>query len=179
MAAPSTEPNQVGFLVETNKSASTTSRIQPSNNVQNCTTNSNNYQRILKGNHLKQNQIQQKLPNTILTTQKMVTQKLGSKNNPNFISYHVGQRNNVGAVQTPQRLNVLQRAGKNIKIVSSYGMSHCGTASIDNDEKDFNCTHLQEVTVPTQIKISPNVSPGWLRQIVEENIVYIRFVNLT
>lgn len=170
MAAPSSGAGQSGILSEAN-AASPAIKLQQANHAQNCTTILNRCQPVQTGIQLNQHQIVQKVPNTILCTQKINSQ-LNKTSGSNIISYRLTQKNSMSAAH---KLNFLQRSGNNIKSINGYGLPQIHETSVNSEsEKNSYCSPAQEISFPLQFKISPNVTPGWLRQIAEGDIVYVR-----
>lgn len=171
MAVPSTGAGQSGFLCEPN-TLSSTAKLQHTNQIHN-STSLNRWQPIQTGAPL--NQIVQKLPNAILSTHKINSQQIDKTNGTNIISYRLTQKNSMSAGHPAQRLNVFQRSGNNVKLINGYGVSQIHEASVNNDGETLSkCSPLQEISIPLQVKTSPNVTPGWLRQIADGDIVYVR-----
>lgn len=164
MAAPSTGVGQSDCLSEANAAT----KPQQTNYIQHSSAILNRCQSIQSGIQLNQHQIVQKLPTAILSTQKVTSQQFDKTSGSNIISYRLTQKNSMNAGQTAQRLNVFQRPGNNVKVINGYGLPQINETGINNEsDKSSNCS-------PLQYKISPNVTPGWVRQISEGDIVYVR-----
>lgn len=166
MAAPSTGADQSGFLSEENVLSSAT-KLQQTNRIRG--------QPIQRGVQLNQHRIVQKLPNAVQSTHKINTQQLDKTTASNIIAYRLTQKKCISADQPAQRINVFHRSGSNVKLINGYGLAQVHEASINNgSEKKSDCPPEQEISVPLQFKISPNVTTGWLRQIADGDIVYVR-----
>lgn len=173
MAAPSSCAGQSGIPSEANAAPSAT-KLQQANHVQNATTILNRCQPVQTGIQLNQHQIVRKIPNTILCTQKINSQ-FNKTSGSNIVSYRLTQKNNMSAGQATQRLNFFQRSGNNIKLINGYNLPQIHETSVNSEsEKNSYYSPVQEISFPLQFKISPNVTPGWLRQIAEGDIVYVR-----
>lgn len=171
MAVPSTGAGKSGFLCEAN-TLSSTAKLQHTNHIHKSTI-LNRWQPIHTGAPL--NQIVQKLPNAILSTHKINSQQIDKTSGTNIISYRLTQKNSMNAGHAAQRMNVFQRSGNNVKLINGYGLPQTHETSINNDSETLsNCSPVQEISIPLQVKISPNVTVGWLRQIAESDIVYVR-----
>lgn len=175
MSTPSTGSCQPDCLPEVNAIAqSTTTKLQ-THRSQNSTTIMNRSQSIRSGIQINQHQIVQKIPNAIQPALKISSQQFDKASASNVISYRLTQKNSMSAGHATQRINVFQRSGNNEKLMNGYGSSQIHEANITNDSgKIFNCHPVQEMSIPLQFRISPNVIPGWLRQIAEGVIVYVR-----
>lgn len=173
MSTPSTSSCQSDCLPEINAIAlSSATRLQT--HIQNPTTIMNHSQSIRSGVQLDQHQIVQKIPNTIQPTLRISSQKASASN---VISYRLTHKNSMSAGHATQRINVFQRLGNSDKLMNGYGSSQIHDANVNNDSgKIFNSSPVQEMSIPLQLRISPNVIPGWLRQIAEGVIVYVRYV---
>lgn len=161
MATPCAAVDQSGFPSEGN-ALSSTAKYHLSNRDRNSTTFSNCHQHMQSG--IQSNQ--QELPDT----HKITSQEIDKTSRSNTISYRFIQKNNMSAGQTVKRLNFLQN---DVKITNGNDLPQ-GNESYDANDKKTDCSPPQEISVPTQYKISPNVTTGWLRQIAEGDVVYVR-----
>lgn len=166
MAAPSAGADQSGFLSEENVLSSAT-KLQQTNRIRG--------KPIQRGVQLNQHRIVQKLPNAVQSTHKINTQQYDKISGSNIVAYRLTQKKCIGADQPAQKINVLQRTGSNVKLMNGYGLAQVHEASINNEgEQISDFSTEQEISVPLQFKISPNVTMGWLRQIAGGDIVYVR-----
>lgn len=171
MAVPSTGAGKSGFLCDAN-TLSSSAKLQHTNHIHNSTI-LNRWQPLHTGTPL--NQIVQKLPNAILSTHKINPQQIDKSSGTNIISYRLTQKNSMSAGPAAQKLNVFQRSGNNVKLINGYGVPQIHETSVNNDSETLSkCSPVQEISIPLQVRLSPNVTASWLRQIADGDIVYVR-----
>lgn len=179
MAAPITAAGQLGFLTDTS-SLSSVAKIPPKQTIynQNTTPVLTRRQPIQSGGQLNQQhqQIVQKLPNVLLSKPMIGGQQHNRTSSLNTISYRTTQNHGVNH-QTALKPHTFVRAINSVKAMNGFGSPQTHGLSMSNSGEEFSeCSPVQETIIQKRFEVTPNVSPGWLRQIIDGDIVYVRYV---
>lgn len=180
MAAPITAAGQLGFLTDTS-SLSSVARLPPKQTIynQNTTPVLTRRQPIQSGGqlNLQHQQIVQKLPNILLSKPMIGGQQHNRTSSLNNIPYRTTQNHGVVGTQTAHKPHTLVRTVNSVKAMNGFGSPQIHGSCMSNTSEEFaECSPVQETIIQTRFEVTPNVSPGWLRQIIDGDIVYVRYV---